>query len=125
VLTHLLDTNCSIYLLRGSHTALTARVAEADAGSLAISSVSFAEMAVGYGKRIHEAPEIAGFLEEVSLLPFDEAAAKLYGTLSFRRGSFDRLIAAHALSLDLTLVTNNERDFADVPGLRIENWTRP
>ena len=36
----------------------------------------------------------------------------------------DRLIAAHALALDLTLVTNNERDFADVPGLRIENWTR-
>jgi tRNA(fMet)-specific endonuclease VapC len=44
--------------------------------------------------------------------------------LPFRRASYDRLIAAHALSLDLTLITNNEGDFADVPGLRVENWTR-
>jgi len=64
-----------------------------------------------------------GFLEEIILLPFDESAARAYARLPFKRVSFDRLIAAHALSLGLTLVTSNETDFADVPGLKVENWT--
>ena len=63
------------------------------------------------------------FFVAVPVMPFDEGAARLYARLPFRRGSFDRLVAAHALSLGLTLVTNNGRDFADIPGLRIENWT--
>ncbi|MFZ1368469.1 MAG: VapC toxin family PIN domain ribonuclease, partial [Sphingorhabdus sp.] len=41
----------------------------------------------------------------------------------FKRGNFDRLIAAHALSLGLTIISQNTRDFADVPGLKVENWT--
>ena len=49
--------------------------------------------------------------------------ARAYATLRFRRASYDRLIAAHALSLGLTVVTDNEADFADVPGLKVENWT--
>ena len=56
-------------------------------------------------------------------LSFDRHAAQCFGALPYRRGKSDRLIAAHALSLGLTLVTNNERDFADVPGLKVENWT--
>jgi len=59
------------------------------------------------------------------VMPFDRDASLAYGGLPFRRGSFGRLIAAHALSLGLTLVTNNEADFADVPGLKVENWTLP
>jgi tRNA(fMet)-specific endonuclease VapC len=60
-------------------------------------------------------------------LPFGEAQAHRYGLLAAavkdrRRDALDRLIAAHALSLDLTLVTNNEADFAGYPGLRVENW---
>ena len=62
--------------------------------------------------------------EIMTVLPFDEEAAKAYAKLTFRRGSFDRLIAAHALSLGLTVVTNNERDFSDIVGLKIENWTK-
>jgi tRNA(fMet)-specific endonuclease VapC len=57
------------------------------------------------------------------VLPFDEAAARAYARLPFKRGRFDRLLAAHALSLDLTVITNNERDFSDIAGLRVENWT--
>jgi tRNA(fMet)-specific endonuclease VapC len=53
-----------------------------------------------------------------------ESYARLAGTMPCRRHSFDRLIAAHALALDMTLVTNNTRHFADIPGLRVENWTR-
>jgi len=59
----------------------------------------------------------------VPVLDFDLAAARAYATLSFRRASFDRLIAAHALSRGLIVVTDNERHFADVPGLIVENWT--
>jgi tRNA(fMet)-specific endonuclease VapC len=60
----------------------------------------------------------------IPVVPFDEAAAKAYARVPFKRGKLDRLIAAHAVALDLTLVTNNEVDFADVDGLKIENWAR-
>jgi tRNA(fMet)-specific endonuclease VapC len=56
------------------------------------------------------------------MLPFDEAAAREYAKLPFKRARFDRLLAAHALSLGATIITNNEGDFADVPGLKVENW---
>ena len=62
-------------------------------------------------------------IEAVPVLPFDEAAARAYATLPFKRASYDRLIAAHALSHGLILVTHNEKHFADVPGLVVENWT--
>lgn len=64
------------------------------------------------------------FLGKFPVVPFDEAAARAYARVPFRRGKLDRLIAAHALALDIVLVTNNERDFADVPGLKTEDWTR-
>src|SRR3546814_17227019 len=70
-------------------------------------------------------PEVLeAFLAAIPLVPFDESAARAYSKLPFRRARFDRLLAAHALSLDVVVITNNEGDFADVPGLRIENWTR-
>lgn len=61
--------------------------------------------------------------EEIPVLPFDEQAAHKYAIIPFKRASYDRLIAAHALALGVTLVTDNEADFADVPGLSVENWT--
>ena len=60
----------------------------------------------------------AGLLEAL----FDDLAVRAYATISFKRASYDRLIAAHALSLGVAIVTNNEYDFADVPGLKVENW---
>ena len=64
------------------------------------------------------------FFERLPVLPFDRAAAHVYARLPFSRHRFDRLIAAHALALDLTLVTANARDFRDMPDLRVEDWTR-
>ena len=63
------------------------------------------------------------FVKVVPVLPFDEAASLAYASLPFRRARFDRLIAAHALSLGAIIVSNNGADFADVPGLVLENWT--
>jgi tRNA(fMet)-specific endonuclease VapC len=62
-------------------------------------------------------------VEEVPVLDFDYKAALAYAQLPFKRASFDRLIAAHAVSQDLIVVTGNAKDFADVPGLKVENWT--
>lgn len=66
-------------------------------------------------------------LPALTIVAFDQAAASAYGDILSMRGwvrkrDFDRLIAAHAISLGATLVTNNERDFRDIPGLTIENW---
>ena len=120
----MLDANTCIYLLSNSKPLLTRRVTECDAGSLGVSAIVFAEIALGSAMgKAPSASLLDGFLLEVPMLAFDEAAARAYATLPFRRGSFDRLIAAHALSLGLTLVTTNVTDFADIAGLRVEDWT--
>jgi tRNA(fMet)-specific endonuclease VapC len=120
---YLLDSNICIYLLKGLSPTLAARVAQQSAETLYVSSISLAEIAVGYGASVFDALDLQGFLSEVLPLPFDQKAAMIYGTLPFKRSRFDRLIAAQALAAGLILVTNNEPDFADVPGLVVENWT--
>jgi tRNA(fMet)-specific endonuclease VapC len=121
---YLLDANVIIHLLVDEFPKLTARVLSCDAGSLATSAIVFGEVALGTERgRLPRMEALDALLEEVTLLPFDEAAARAYARLPFRRASFDRLIAAHAISAGLTLVTSNTRDFADVPGLVVENWT--
>lgn len=119
----LLDSNICIYLLKGMSPALADKVRQQDEGTLFVSSITVAEIGVGVAARSAQQSGFERFLAEVTVLPFDAAAARRYAGLPFRRGSFDRLIAAHALSLNLLLVTNNVRDFADLPGLRVENWT--
>lgn len=64
------------------------------------------------------------FLVLFPVVSFDAEAAAAYARVPFRRGKLDRLIAAHALALDATLVTNNVRDFSDVPHLKLQNWTQ-
>jgi tRNA(fMet)-specific endonuclease VapC len=120
----LLDTNICIYVIRALGERLRNRLAEQDVGSLAISAVSLAELEVGLRPRPEQQRRFEDFVTELHILPFDGQAARAYGRLPFQRDRYDHLIAAHALSLDLTLVTNNEADFTTIPGLRIENWTR-
>lgn len=120
---YMLDANTWILLL-GGHPRVVARVSECFEGDLALSAIVFAEVAIGSWR--NKPPSIIvtdRLAQRFPPLPFDVLAAQQYAQLPFRRGSFDRLIAAHALALGLTLVTNNERDFADIPGLQIENWT--
>lgn len=120
----LLDSNICIYLLEGLSNAARKRVERCSPGELATSAIAFAEVMRGVPP---DDPEALGktlaLFAVAPVLPFDTAAARAYARVPFRRGTFDRLIAAHALALGLTLVTNNERDFTDVPGLRVENWT--
>ena len=123
---YLIDTNCCIYLFSDTYPALNARVSGTPHGEIGLSTVVLAELALGSMNGL--APSLAALeqlIEQIPLLPFDEAAARGYATLPSRRGRFDRLLAGHALSLEHTIITRNERDFADIPNLKIENWTRP
>ena len=123
---YFLDSNICIYLLKGLSPEAGRRLSHARPGSVVISSVSLAEIMVGLSP--DDGPALAAmekFLAAVPSAAFDEAAARMFGRLGFRRGKFDRLIAAHILSRDAVLVTNNERDFAGIEGLKIENWTLP
>ena len=121
---YLLNSNIIVYLTMNSNEQVVRRAAECDAGDLVTSAIAFAEVAYGSMNELPPAiDQLRAFVEEVPVLVFDFKAALAYATLPFKRGSFDRLIAAHALSHDLIVVTHNEKHFADVPGLKVENWT--
>ena len=122
---YLLDSNIIIRLSMGIGDALRERAAQCEHDELVTSSIVLAEVAHGSNKgRPPTLDRLQSILEEVPVLDFDYKAALAYASLPFKRGSYDRLIAAHVLSHDLVLITDNERDFADVPGLKIEDWTQ-
>lgn len=119
---YLLDSNICIYFLAGQPLKLQSQMVLAEP-YLAVSSISYAEVMLGAVRAGGAELAIATrFFGSLPVLPFNEHAAKAYARLPFRRGRFDRLIAAHALALGATLVTNDAADFADVPGLKLENW---
>ena len=124
-LLYLLDTNICIYVLGDADSAAARRLAQCDEGRAFVSAISAAELWRWRDVETTGNDVLRQFFVRVPVLPFDEQAARAYSRLPFRRGSFDRLIAAHALARGLILVTNNERDFAHLPDLRIENWSRP
>lgn len=124
IVKYMLDANALILLLNLDPT-VTDHASECFEGELCVSAIAYAEVARGstFGK----APslELLGrAIEGIAILPFDDAAARKYADVPFARHRFDRLIAAHALSLALTLVTANRRDFRDVERLRVEDWTQ-
>lgn len=100
------------------------RIADCSPGDIAISAISFSEIALCVRLQKPPPPEVLeAFVAVIPVMPFDEAAAREYARLPFKRARFDRLLAAHALSIGAVVVTNNEADFADVPALQVENWT--
>lgn len=121
---YLIDANAAVYAMDTGHELLTSRIAAHQPGEIAISTISFAEVAYGTYVGKPPPPEILeAFVEAIPLVPFDGQAARVYARLPFKRARFDRLLAAHALSIDATVITANTADFIDVPGLRVEDWT--
>jgi tRNA(fMet)-specific endonuclease VapC len=119
---YLLDAYACIALLAGQRDVVD-RASRCDEDDLVISAIAFAEVALGsWNGKAPPLSKLDALSQRIPVKPFDELAAKQYAMLPFKRGSYDRLIAAHALSLSLTLVTANERDFADIPSLVVENW---
>lgn len=122
----LIDADSSIYSMIDAASPVNLRLADCEPGEVSISAISFAEIALGTQLQKPPPPDaLESFLTQIPLLPFDEAAAREYAKLPFKRARFDRLLAAHALSIGATVITNNEADFSDVPGLKVENWALP
>ena len=127
----LLDTNICIHVINAKPPAVLERFRQYRMGEIGLCSVVAAELAYGVAKsgsaRNRQALEM--FLAPLIILPFDDAAVWSYGNLRAELerkgtpiGALDTMIAAHALSQQSTLVTNNTREFARVPGLALENW---
>jgi tRNA(fMet)-specific endonuclease VapC len=130
---YMLDTNICIYLMHNDPPEVVTRFARCGYGDVVMSAITLAELRFGAVISPHRAQEeraLSGLLEDVLALPFEESAAAAYAIVRAavrdrRRDALDRLIAAHAIAADCTLVTNNVSDFTDYPGLRIENWVAP
>ncbi len=121
----LLDSNICIYVLEGRGENLRNRIEDHSPGELVTSSIVFAEVMRGLDSQDRtKFARAEKFFEAFAVQPFDRKAARCYRDVPFRRGRFDRLIAAHALALELTVVTSNIDDFSDVAGLKVEDWTQ-
>ena len=127
----LLDTNICIYIINQRPERVIEQFQQYRAGDLGLSSVVASELAYGVAKsssqKNREALEM--FLAPFEILPFDEQCIWFYGDLRSdleKRGepigALDTMIAAHALSIDALLVTNNLREFSKVPKLKLEKW---
>jgi tRNA(fMet)-specific endonuclease VapC len=121
---YLLDTNICIHVLAGGPPLLRRRLESHEPGSVVTSSIAYSEVMRDLIGDVMKEVAAAKFFSVFEPLPFSRAEAHAYAGLPFRPASFGRLIAAHALSLNAVLVTNNERDFQDVPGLAVENWNQ-
>jgi tRNA(fMet)-specific endonuclease VapC len=129
---YLLDTNTCIYIMRQTSSKILERFRREAPTDLAISSITVAELKFGMEKSSRVKENLASldkFLQPFTLTDFDVHAAGFYGKLRFElerkgtpMGPLDTLIAAQALSLGVTLVTNNLKEFRRVPKLRVENW---
>jgi tRNA(fMet)-specific endonuclease VapC len=120
---YLVDTNLCIYILADEDSEAARRLSVYAPGIAVASAITYAELMLGVARgSAEEMAKARQLFEQVPVLPFDVKAAEAYARLPFRRASYDRLLAAHALALDLILVTSNVRDFADVPGLKLEDW---
>jgi tRNA(fMet)-specific endonuclease VapC len=120
----LIDTDTTIFATTGQYPRIAQQMEQYEPGELGLSVISYAEIVLGMEQGKPPTPEaLDAFVAIVPLQPFDEDAALAYAKLPFKRARFDRLLAAHAVRLNATIVTNNPSDFADVPGLKVENWT--
>ena len=129
----MLDTNICIYVMNKRHAKM-ARQFNHYMGEMCISSITYAELMHGIERserKAHNRDQVDAFCRHLVVLDFDRGAAKLYGQIRAQLesqglpiGANDLLIAAHACSQALTLVSNNTREFARVDGLKLDNWVK-
>lgn len=129
---YLLDTNICIYIIKKSPQKVFAKFRQLSVGEVGLSAITYAELEYGVSHSRDPARNriaLSEFLAPLEILDFQVQVAPLYGTLraSLARsgrmiGPLDLLIAAHALHLGATLITNNVKEFSRVPDLKIANW---
>ncbi|WPD24758.1 MAG: type II toxin-antitoxin system VapC family toxin [Candidatus Electrothrix scaldis] len=128
----LLDTDICIYLINKRPPSVISRFKQYQPGDIGISVITVSELEYGVAKSIRleeNQQHLEAFLAPFELLPYTAETVRTYGAIRAdleKRGEvispLDMLIAAQALTEELTLVTNNEREFRRIPGLQIENW---
>jgi tRNA(fMet)-specific endonuclease VapC len=134
MLRYLIDTDICIYVSKNHSPILRARFELLKQGEAAISAINFGEMLFGAEKSQFGAASMArlrGFIEHVPVLPLNEDVAETYASIRAHLerkgtpiGANDLWIGAHALTLGITLITNNDKEFKRIPKLKVENWTK-
>lgn len=139
---YMLDTNICSYIIKHRPLEVLAKFKTLQIDDCCISSISYAELKywVARNKRLHIKSQNQGtpkineqiindFVSHLDIVEFGAHAADIYAeirdaveTKGFPVGNADLLIGAHAISLELTLVTNNIKDFAELPNIQLENW---
>jgi tRNA(fMet)-specific endonuclease VapC len=127
---YMLDTNMCIYLMKNQPEAVARRFAQCYVGDVVISAITYAELEYGVAASANperERANLAALIEDLPVAAFDSAAGTAYGpirlaTRDAKKDHLDKLIAAHAASLNVTVVTNNVKDFGKYPGVVTENW---
>jgi len=130
----MLDTNICIYIIKRKPANVIARFKQTEISQIGVSSITFSELSYGVSKSSRPGQNqmaLAQFIAPLEILLYGDDAAHSYGNL--RTGleklgtpiaSLDMLIAAHALSIGCSLVTNKEKEFIRIPNLKIENWVK-
>jgi len=131
---YMLDTNICIYIAKRQPPEVKARFERLKPGQLVMSAITYGELYYGACKssqRARAQAQLDELVENIPVESLDLAAARAYGeirdTLDKQGrliGNNDLWIGAHAIALDVTLATNNEREFKRIAGLSIENWTK-
>lgn len=128
----LLDTNICIYIIKRKPLEVLQKFNTYQVGEIGLSAITVAELEFGVQKSQFPSKNqqaLTQFLLPLQIVDFDHAAAVIYGNVRAMLakggtpiGSLDTLIAAHALSLQVTLITNNVKEFSRVPSLKLDNW---
>lgn len=131
-MSYLIDTNICIYLMKEKPRSVAERFRQLDIEDVVISEITVSELLFGIAKSQQKSKNqerLTHFLRPFTILPYKEPASQAYAKLRAdleRRGqvigALDMLIAGQAIAENLTLVTNNTKEFQRINGLRLENW---
>lgn len=131
---YLIDTNICIYIMNHRPLDVINKFKKVELGEIGISAITISELQYGVAKSQHRKynqVRLNEFTAPLEILPYDNTAAKTYGDIRSDLekigqtiGPLDLLIAAHAVSQNLTLVTNHEKEFVRIKDLKVENWTK-
>jgi tRNA(fMet)-specific endonuclease VapC len=130
---YMLDSNICIYLMKKQPREVAERFAQCRVGDVVMSAITYAELEYGVAASAdprRERANLESLIEDIPVAPFDAAAGRTYGSIrpatrDSRADHHDKLIAAHAVALGVTIVTNNVSDFAKYPDVDAENWLAP
>jgi tRNA(fMet)-specific endonuclease VapC len=131
---YLIDTNICIYIMNKRPVAVIKKFKQFELGEIGISTITVSELQYGIVKSKYRKKNefrLEEFLTPLEILTYDQTAARVYGDIRFQLeklgkpiGPLDLLIAAQAISQDLVLITNNDKEFKRIKKLKVENWTK-